>query len=96
MLLAESQNISDFGFFSLDAEERGATVRNGQKDHFSETRRRQDESGNRSRGWPGPMRRAERWHQATSNEGEAHGCADINAAQDVQALIAEGQKLCSE
>jgi hypothetical protein len=27
-----------------------------------------------------------------SNEGEAHGCADIYAAQDVQALIAEGQK----
>ena len=30
---------------------------------------------------------AERWHKATNDKGEAHGCADIYAAQDVQALI---------
>jgi hypothetical protein len=45
-------------------------------DHFSEARPRTG--------------RAERWHKATKDEGEAHGCADINAAQEVQALIAAG------
>ena len=33
-----------------------------------------------------------RYHKATKDEGEAQGCADINAAQDVQALIAAGSK----
>jgi len=46
-------------------------------------------------GWPFKGRAGQddpsNWyHQATNNEGEAHGCADISAAQDVQALIAEG------
>jgi len=41
---------------------------------------------------PGTIRIVINWcHQARESEGEAHGCADINAAQDVQALIAEGQ-----
>jgi len=29
--------------------------------------------------------------QRPSDRGEAHGCADINAAQEVQALITEGR-----
>jgi len=49
----------------------------GRDGQFSEAQRRK--------------RCADRCHKATKDEGEAHGCADINAAQDVQALIAEGQ-----